>query len=218
MLLINKTKLPQIIDIPNIVFPTVIHPGTVFDSSAYTNLNKDAFVPFDQEMFRNQEHVGLHRNYALGDLIQLIPVIRYFKKYYNVKNVTVYTTDDYSKALKEIYKDIRFEPACLLDSGYCKGIIFNLNGILEQDHSLVNSENHKHRVEIYLNTLGISNINKEEFDWSSSVSDMAGFKMDSKLKKIGIQIRGSGNMKTLRYGLIQKIASVLSEKIQCCVV
>lgn len=216
MLLINITKLPQIVDVPTSIFPVTIYPGMVFDPAPYRSLDKTAYKEFEVDMFRGSKHVGLIRNYALGDLLQLIAVARYFKDYYKIGKVSIFTTYYYCSVLRPLFKDIHFECADDIPSKF-DGILFNLNGTLERDHSLFNSENSKHRVEIYLNTFGIGNINKNDLDWNPTKLNVAvAYNMDTKLKKIGLQIRGSGKMKTLKPHVIKKITERLTNNY--CVV
>lgn len=212
MLMINKSKLTQILDVPSSIFPIAVSPGTIIESSSYKIIPKDAFVEFNSDMFYNKEHVYLFRNYALGDLLQLIPVSRIFKKHYSVKKITIITTEDYAKKLRPIYKDIYFDTEHSIVHN-TDSICFNLNGCLEKDHSLESSEHAKHRVEIYLNLLGIYQYNKADLDWSPiNFNKTVGVSMVTDRKKIGIQIRGSGPVKTLPYNIVMNICNKLAEK------
>ncbi len=213
MLMVNRSKLTQVLDVPTSIFPVAVAPGMVVESTAFKYLPEYAFVKFNTDMFKNLNNVYLLRNYALGDLIQLIAVARYFKKYYNIKNVWITTTDEYCMKLRNIYRDIRFNTESSAVTFTNNDICFNLNGCLEKDHSLSNDENQLHRVEIYLNILGIHGINKEDLDWNPThlSKDVVSY-MDTKRKKIGIQIRGSGMLKTLNYELVKRISHKLAEK------
>ena len=210
MLVINRSKMTQILDVPSSIFPVAVSPGMVVESTAFKYVPMDYFKEFDCSMFNNLENVYLFRNYALGDLIQLIAAARYMKKYYNIKNICITTTEEYCKKLRYIYSDIRFNTESASVNFTPSDISFNLNGCLEKDHSLTNSENIRHRVEIYLNILGIHDINKNELDWSPT--KLSKDVVDTNRKKIGIQIRGSGHLKTLNYELVKRISGILAEK------
>lgn len=124
------------------------------DSIAEVLLKNPYFLSQDQVNFnkiKNTE-ILIQRNYALGDLIQLIPVVRHLKKSHNLK-ISLVTSQRYVDFMGEfnvfehIYSTIpknKFEHFFILD------------GILEDDHSLINDERLMHRVKIYERFFGIS--------------------------------------------------------------
>lgn len=212
MLMINRSKLTQLLDVSSSIFPVAVAPGAIVESTAYKYLPKDAFCEFNTEMFHGVENVYLFRNYALGDLLQLIAAARIFKSHYGVKNITLITTESYCVKLRPIFKDIRFDTEdAILHS--VNGICFNLNGCLEKDHSLENIEHAKHRVDIYLELLGIKSYDKKDLNWKPiNFNKSVGIDMNGDRKKIGIQIRGSGHLKTLNFDLIKRLCAKLAEK------
>lgn len=211
MLLYNKSKLPQVLNIRNQAIPIVIYPGMVFEPSNIQTIPNESFAPFTFDSFYNKDRIGFQRDFAMGDLIQLIPVVREFKKFYNVKEVEIYTSQDYYRLLKPLFEDIRFyDSSSMLSRSRCD-LVYNLNGMLERDHSTVNQESRIHRVGIYFKSLGMPEDSK--VDWhSDSLSYRGLVNMNTDRKKIGIQIRGSGTMKTLPYGIIKDIILELAKK------
>lgn len=208
MLLFNKTKCSQLLEVERQVFPLTIQKGMIFDSSTVKNWYPDFFEEFHTDKFHNKKNIGIVRDFALGDLIQLIPALRKFKKFYNISNVNVYTSGDYVKVLKALFSDFTFYDHGTLSSETRNDFTFNLNGLLEKDHSTTNSENRKHRIDIYLDTLGVTDTSK--CDWSNRLKPFDGsLPMDKKL--IGLQLRGSGYMKTLPYEYMKRIASELAK-------
>ena len=210
MLLYNKSKLPQVLNIRNQAIPITIYPGMVFEPSNIVAIANEYFKPFNFDDFYNKERVGFQRDFAMGDLIQLIPVVREFKKFYNVKEVEIYTSQDYYRLLKPLFEDIKFyDSTSMLSRNKCD-ILYNLNGMLEKDHSITNVENQIHRVGIYFKNLGMPEDSK--VDWHSDSLFYRGYyNMNTDRKKIGIQIRGSGNMKTLPYGIMKDIILELAK-------
>lgn len=210
MLLYNHSKLPQIISNKTQAFPITVYPGMVVDSSGYDNLLHEYFSPFSYEVFRNKKRVGLVRDFAMGDLIQLIPAARIFKEKYNIKEIEIYTSHDYVPTLKKLFSDIIFSTnSTLMYNKNCE-IVFHLNGMLERDHSITNTENQLHRVNIYLQLLNLPHITK--CNWNPNPMNIQGANLMSNRKKIGLQIRGSGYMKTLPEDVIKSITSELTKK------
>jgi hypothetical protein len=213
MLLYNVTKCPQVLDVNRSSFPITIYPGMVFEPSNMKNVMDEFFKPFDVSAFRNKNRVGFIRDFAMGDLIQLIPVVRYFKKYYNVKEVVIFTSDEYRILLKALFPDLKFMTSMSVNQNHKCDILFNMNGLLEKDHSCTNDERNNHRVDVFLSNVGISEHPK--LDWNPSVPLwLNGVEFVKENKSIGLQIRGSGCMKTLPFDYVKEIAKELSKTYQ----
>ncbi len=117
---------------------------------------KDIF--FDKNIFYKQGlTIGLYRSYALGDLVQLIPIVNYLKTISNNKYVLI-TTKRFIKTMKHfnVFHDVIETPNKKLDK------IIYLDGILENDHNKNNKEHLMHRIKIYESFFGI-NIEKHDF-------------------------------------------------------
>jgi hypothetical protein len=87
----------------------------------------------------------LKRCYALGDLIQLVPVIKYMKRKLGYK-FALWTSIRYAEVMKwfNIFEDVY---ADLPRKKYKN--FFILDGVLESDHSLSNGERELHRIKIF---------------------------------------------------------------------
>lgn len=109
--------------------------------------------------------VCLYRFGALGDLIQLIPLMRYFKKTTNC-NFTLATSKQYVAIFseqKDLFDSV-IENVKMKKWDYDR-IIF-LDGILENDHNLVNEDHLIHRVKLYEKFFGV---NIDSYDFSLNV-------------------------------------------------
>jgi ADP-heptose:LPS heptosyltransferase len=158
------------------------------------------------------------RTYALGDVLQLIPVARQFKEQLKIKNISIFTRDNIARDLKFLFNDITFH-SCEILQHYVpqtSGIILNLDGCLEKDHDPNNKESVMHRVDIYfekLNIPRIGNVNWSPFDLRTHLFERR-FPMEYKLPKIGIQIKGSGPIKSLPFEYIKELSYYLANKYQ----
>lgn len=220
MLLRNITKLPQIIYSQSSVFPNAIHPNSVFSAKHYKITYHEPFEPFNLDDLHNQPVVTFIRTYALGDVIQLIPVVRKLKKFYNIGRVYILTPENYFRPLSHLYTDITFMVPTVIDGGIRDrlGIVFNLDYCLELDHNPDNSESRKHRVQNYLEIFNVSDVS--DVEWKT---DKLSFKSlyskidlddDKSMKKIALQLRGSSQVKTLPHNYMKQLASKLAEKYQ----
>lgn len=211
MLMINNNKMTQLIYDHSSVIPQFIHPKTVVESFNYKNFVSEGFDPFSPEMFRDQEHVAFIRQYALGDLFQLAYVVRKFKKFYNVKKVTVACAQSFISGLIDCFPDIKFEvyhPGLEFNAG----VILMLDGNLEKDHSITNPENQIHRINIFNRNLGMSDVSKTTPEEWAFRADGIKFEGEPGVKYIGLQIRGSAAIKTLPYDYIVELARTLSKE------
>jgi len=208
MLMINKTKCPQIMK-GRSIFKVIIEPGAVFDSSQFPNLLPEFFEPFSFEKFHNAEIVSFHRRFALGDLIMLIPVMRQFKEFYNVGTIQLFTLSQYVNVLKGLFPDIKIFTEEYITSSIKHGILYELDSLLEKDHSITNQEAQKHRMYIYGDVFGLPKLKKYNWDVNRMPQDK--IKIRTKRKTIGLQIKGSGVMKTLPRPVVDDLITFLSE-------
>ena len=119
-----------------------------------TFISEQDFV-FDKKYLKTSNlNIGINRFGALGDLIMLLPVIRYLKRITNnkfhlitqhnfvpifQKEISTFTTTiPYNK-----YKRMDYDKVVYLD------------GVLENDHSLTNNDRLEHRVKLYEKFFGI---------------------------------------------------------------
>lgn len=89
--------------------------------------------------------VTIRRGYALGDLIQIIPVIKYMKREFELRFI-LYTEDKYVAIMKwfNVFEDVFGGFPKVKPENY-----FMLDGVLENDHSLINEDRHIHRIKLY---------------------------------------------------------------------
>jgi hypothetical protein len=117
-------------------------------------LKKSNFVDYkkvDISKVSKDETVLIQRMYALGDLIQLVPVIRFLKDKYSLK-FDLKTSPQFVEFMKcfNIFEKV-----------HCKNVnkeynvTYVLDGVLEDDHSTVNDNRLLHRVKIYENFFNI---------------------------------------------------------------
>jgi len=213
MLVVNKTKCTQVVYEHNSSLPDFIHPGMIIKAGAYKNLLSEFFIPFSVDYLLHSKNVAFIRQYALGDLIQLIAACRNLKANTNISGITIITCASFVQALQPIYGDFKFmeyAPGTIIE-GY--DLIFVLDGMLETDHSTKNVERGIHRVDIYLQNFGLNFPCQKNYElWKPSkfIGEMIMGKYEKPV--IGLQIRGSGIMKTLPYDYIKKLAGILAEK------
>ena len=185
----------------------------IVDLSGFKDYLSQDFDEFNLELIRNTKRITIHREYALGDLLQVIAAGRLIKKRYNIGELWIITNERFVEDLNYCFKDIKFmSNEVLINYSYEFGFTFTIDGILERDHSLQNHENSKHRIEILLNYFGINEFTKDELDWSLNLRgglNMPQLKTDKKI--IGVQIRGSGFMKTLKPDMVRRIVEELAK-------
>jgi len=190
--------------------PVVVQPNEIFDRRQ-TNLDVDkysSFRKFNIKEIYGHENLTLVREFALGDLIMLIPVARNFKRQKNIKNLFIATSERFIKPLKTLFPDLEFLKLSACDNKK-HGLQIHLNGILECDHSLNNEQRNLHRMDIYANFL---NTKIDKLDWSSQMQTKGKLFINPKENTIALQIRGSGYMKTLPYEFVQRMATSIAAK------
>jgi hypothetical protein len=106
-------------------------------------------------------NICISRFGALGDLIQLVPIMKYFKD--NSKSVfTLATSKQYVPIFKEqshLFDNV-IETSNLRKNEFDKVIM--LDGVLENDHSLCSDERLIHRTKLYEKFFGVT-IGKYDF-------------------------------------------------------
>lgn len=211
-LYINKSGCTQILPRSELgVDSLVVHHNEIFDRQQ-TILKVEQFKYFErysiEELF-GIEKLTLVREYALGDLIQLVPVARQLVKDKKITRLFIATTNRFVDCMNGLFPDIEF-----IQYSKCNpkqhGVRIQLNGILECDHSLNNDQRNLHRVDIYANFLKIK---PKKLDWSNSVNiKYKYFWDDPNDNVIGLQMRGSGIIKTLPYEFVKKMALAIAER------
>jgi len=111
--------------------------------------------------------ICLFRFGALGDLIQLVPLMKYFKKNSNC-HFTLATSKIYVDVMKELTDcfDNIIDNSKMKKFDYDR-IIF-LDGALETDHSLTHPTRLLHRVKLYESFFGV---NMDEYDFDLNISN-----------------------------------------------
>lgn len=124
-------------------------------------------ILFNPEIFKQANlKIGLKRFGAYGDLLQLIPVVKYLKRTTNNKYYLL-TNNCYIHDFKSfnVFEDVlKFNTP----RGKFDKIIY-LDGVLEKDHSNTNHERFLHRIHILEEFL---QINVDYYDFSVSISSV----------------------------------------------
>lgn len=125
------------------------------------------FIFDTKEFLNNRLNICISRFGALGDLIQLIPIMKYFKD--NSKSIfTLATSKQYVSVFKtqtHLFDNV-IENSNLRKSEFDKVIM--LDGVLESDHNLSNEEHLIHRVKLYEKFFGVT---IETYDFSMKIED-----------------------------------------------
>lgn len=128
--------------------------------------------------FERFTNFAFFRYGALGDLIQLLPIARYFKKRYSNIKITLVSTESYSSPLRRL-RDA-FDEVIPISSFNKNNFdrTFYLDGVLENDHDPENADSQKHRVKIYEEFFGIS---LQEYDFSIEYTEAESKKVEQLL-------------------------------------
>ena len=202
--------MAHILPTRNSLLSTTIDGNEVFDSNTINiDLSKVGGIQkFKEIEIGRYEVINLIRIYALGDLIQLVPIARYLKNQGICKQVQITTSNRFLSSLKRIFPDILFSTVKNISNDVLK---INLNSILEHDHSLKNKERNLHRVHIYANFLNIKD--RIHLDWSSRMKEKDGkCFINEEDNVIAVQIRGSGSIKTLPFDFIKKMCKRIAKQ------
>ena len=208
----NKTNCPQIMK-PNGIQQIVIMPKMIFREDEFDIKVWKPYAEFSLGLLSGEKVVTIFRQYAMGDIIQLIAVVREFKKQYNIGEIRIITSNRYLKFCRFLFTDIKFysdEMINWLTPDF--GFVINLNTVLEKDHDFRNCESYNHRVHNMIDYLECNHVTKDKLDWSSDMPDISIPELKSDLPMIGLQIRGSGKLKTLPDGHIRQIVTELTKQ------
>lgn len=134
---------------------------------------KDILPSFDR-----LKNIAFFRYGALGDLIQLLPIARYFKRKHKDVKITLVSTESYSSPLRRV-RDA-FDEVIPISSFNKNNFerTFYLDGILENDHNPESEESSKHRVKIYEEFFGIA---LQEYDFGIQYTESESQKVEQLL-------------------------------------
>lgn len=203
---INISNCTQVLEQKGNVIPLYIEPNQILDKNTVKIPleSLSAFKLFDMSFLKKCNNINIVRNYALGDLIQLVPVVRMLPC---IKKKI--TTVDRFVSLKKMFPDIRFSTNTSFEKNEIR---ISLNGVLERDHSLKNDQRQQHRVDIYSNFLEIA-YKKDDLDWSHGMDKKIGRNYAPKdCKVVAVQMRGSGPIKTLPFAFVKRMVMEISKK------
>jgi hypothetical protein len=171
--------------------PLFIRPYTTIPENVARSLSGFTGEAFDRmpadAIFKTFNPVLLHRSFALGDVLMLLPIIRAAREKYDA-NVFGSSSGEYQKMFGELGRTEKDSTRILLD------------GCLELDHT-GGRESRMHRIDIYLETIGMSP--NTEVEWILPLElDQRIAKASEKLKLksgkfIALQAGGSTNLKTV---------------------
>lgn len=190
---LNKTSTIQSFLNSNLN-PITAYPNEVIDTTFIQGSQSDALTPIDSFLnylkTKKIKRFHITRTYALGDILILVPIIRYLRA--SGFDPYLITTPWMLEPLEALEIEARVSRSGSLPFPEGEtGII--LNWIVEQDHiRKVLSETH--RVDIYFKVLGIDKIPKK-LDWSMNVKNFP--KRLIPEKYIVFQSRGTTNKKQL---------------------
>lgn len=122
-------------------------------------------IKFDGTMPTTPGHFGLNRFGALGDLIMLIPVVRYLRRT-TQHRFTLITSPRYIQTFKPFPDFVDVISSSAMDKSKFDKVLY-LDGVLENDHSLTSGERLKHRIHIFEEFFKIK-IDKYDFSFPIS--------------------------------------------------
>ena len=141
--------------------PITVFPHQALDSSQIHGDVSGILEPIDSFMdYINKRKIKrfyVERSYAMGDILLLVPIIRELKR--QGYDVCVRTTRAWFPVLDLLDIEMQMKE----QNPYSTDWGINLDGILEQDHS-VRMFSEMHRCDIYAKALGMDRIKK--LDWS----------------------------------------------------
>ena len=147
----------------------------------------------------------IKRTYALGDILMLVPVIRYLR---------TLDFDPYLATQEKFFEILRLLDIKVISKRISEFLAslgnnygIDLDGAVEQDHVNILIQKF-HRIEIYLKALGVKKIPKV-FDWSYDSNKFP--LINTKENYIVFQGQGSGKTKSLPENSIKKILKLLNK-------
>lgn len=131
----------------------------------------------DMTKLKTPIRLGLYRFGAMGDLIQLIPIVKYLKKQYGhtIILITQACYINFFKNFPDIFDEIYSNEVFHRDK--CDKMIY-LDGVLEMDHSISNEESKIHRVKIFEQFF---NIHLDSYDFSVTLNDEVYLSVENKI-------------------------------------
>lgn len=155
-------------DVPDLIGQELIK-GNFFISDKDIQINKTLFDKKDKNL-------AIKRFGALGDLIMLLPVVRYINRKAGRIVFTLVTQQEWVWIFKretETFKDVI--PNTTFRKQSFDRTIF-LDGVLERDHSITNTESQFHRVKLFEQFFDIE---IDYYDFSMKTDDV----IDGVIKK-----------------------------------
>ena len=181
--------------------PFDLYPQSVFDHALLGFSKRDYLSPVSNFLnMINEKDIKkfyIQRTFALGDVLMLVPVIRYLNKRYDCY---LRTNGRFRSILERL--GIKVQDTIKEPSGY--GLL--LDGTIERDH--VDSKLQKfHRMDLYFNAVGVDS--PDELDWSCKLESFP----DAFLNEpyIVFQGLGSGPRKSLQENEINKLIKLLNK-------
>ncbi len=164
-------KLLVIIDRYNFTKEFIRNEWTWVPKHVAVKLLKNNYFITEQDIIFNPDifkkaglKIGLKRFGAYGDLLQLVPIVKYLKRTTNNKYYLL-TNDCYIEDFKKynIFDDVFKSNKA---RNWFDKVIF-LDGVLEKDHSNSNHERYLHRIHIVEEFF---NINLDYYDFSVNIN------------------------------------------------
>lgn len=187
--------------------PVVVPPNCVIDLATIRSCYRNRFWPVKNYLAEIDKREGgnfyIRRTFALGDVLMLVPVVRYLK----ILGYTPYvqTSDMFVGLLRMLGLNATRVRNMSNDDEF--GI--SLNGTVERDHrDKVLSR--MHRVHIYLKALGVKEM-PEEYDWSCNLSMFPERSWGDK-PYIVLQSGGSAKMRQLLPGADEYLKNRFKKK------
>ena len=178
--------------------PFLVPSRAAFDHSIAKNAKRSYLKPIDNFLsaMKDEDRFYLQRTFALGDVLQTVPVMRYLNSLNH--NCYLRTASQYVPTLRKMGVNAQR----IRTNGKDYGLI--LDGTVERDHQEPRLQAY-HRIDQYLSAIGV----KEEnivFDWSCDISQFDAVADDFVEKPyIVFQGRGSGPRKSLPNETIDSI-------------
>ena len=147
--------------------PVRVPADCVLDLNTIRPFYRQSFRPVKNFLAEVDEREGasfyIHRTFALGDMLMLVPVVRYLRTLgYDPRIRT-------SGLFKEILSCLGILVE-LIEHPHLDGFGISLDGTIERDHR-DRSLSYFHRVHIYLKALGVKEM-PEKVDWSYDFSQL----------------------------------------------
>jgi hypothetical protein len=144
--------------------------------------------------------VTLWRTYAAGDVLMLVPVVKYLEERYGL-DVSMKTWDPFGETVSLLGVRVVNRPV---------GLTVCLDGVVEHDHALKECQKY-HRVELYLRALGMEGgFEPRDLNWDCNLANFGYQVVDGDY--IVFQGAGSTRNKSLRPAAISEALRILSAR------